>query len=130
MSTPSLITRLLDEADQCRQDGANDIAKLLDEAASELQSADSEGTMVLDLDEAQSPEEIGSLIFCGLAMPAMYRARHGMSPEHTARLLGGAVSAIYGALESEFGKAEACELAQLMARAYVKSPALAQEGMH
>lgn len=36
MDKPSLIQRLQDEADQCRNDGADDVARLLDEAASEL----------------------------------------------------------------------------------------------
>jgi len=37
--TEKLISRLNDEADQCRHDGADDIALLLDEAASALASA-------------------------------------------------------------------------------------------
>lgn len=36
--TTNLIERLATEADQCRNDGANDIAKLLDEAVTELQT--------------------------------------------------------------------------------------------
>lgn len=36
--TTTLIERLATEADQCRNDGADDIAKLLDEAVAELQS--------------------------------------------------------------------------------------------
>lgn len=36
MGEPSLIERLRDEADLCRNEGAEDIAKLLDEAAAEI----------------------------------------------------------------------------------------------
>lgn len=44
----ALVTRLQDEADLCRNDGADDIAKLLDEAVSALEGREKDAGWVLD----------------------------------------------------------------------------------
>jgi hypothetical protein len=57
-----ILTRLSDEADQCRNDGADDIARLLDEARTKLEAA-------------QAPTDDG-----GPAFPLNHQAP-GMAPE-------------------------------------------------